>query len=111
MVEIGRTRVVVPERIQKGDLIRVQVVVQHPMDTGFFRDANAEIIPAYFIKDVVVKYGDDEIATFEWTSGVSKDPMVAFKLKAEHEGPLTFIWRDNKGGEYTGSAEIKFATA
>jgi sulfur-oxidizing protein SoxZ len=111
MMEIGKTRVVVPERIQKGDLIRVQVVVQHPMDTGFFRDANAVIIPAYFIKDVVVKYGDEEIATFEWTSGVSKDPMLALQLKAEREGPLTFVWRDNRGAEYTGSADIKFVTA
>jgi sulfur-oxidizing protein SoxZ len=111
MMEIGRTRVVVPERIQKGQVIRVQVVVQHPMDTGFFRDANAVIIPAYFIKDVVVKYGEEEIATFEWTSGISKDPMIAFQLKAEKEAPLTFIWRDNKGAEYTGSADIRFTTA
>lgn len=111
MIEIGRTRVVVPERIQKGETIRVQVVVQHPMDTGFFRDANAEIIPAYFIKDVVVKYGDEEIATFEWTSGISRDPMLAFQLKAEKEAPLTFVWRDNKGGEYTGSADIRFTAA
>jgi sulfur-oxidizing protein SoxZ len=111
MMEIGRTRVVVPERIQKNDVIRVQVVVQHPMDTGFFRDANAVIIPPYFIKDVVVKYGDEEVASFEWTSGISKDPMVAFQLKAEKEAPLTFLWRDNKGAEYTGSTEIKFVTA
>lgn len=111
MMEIGKTRVVVPERIQKNDVIRVQVVVQHPMDTGFFRDANAVLIPPYFIKDVVVKYGSDEIATFEWTSGISKDPMVAFQLKADKEAPISFVWRDNKGGEYTGSTEIKFATA
>lgn len=111
MMEIGKTRVVVPERIQKGDTIRVQVVVQHPMDTGSFRDANAVIIPAYFIKDVTVKYGEEEIATFEWTSGISRDPMLAFQLKADKEAPLAFVWRDNRGAEYTGSADIKFATA
>ncbi|HWA16169.1 MAG TPA: thiosulfate oxidation carrier complex protein SoxZ [Gemmatimonadales bacterium] len=111
MMEIGKTRVVVPERIEKGQVIRVHVVVQHPMDTGFFRDANAVLIPPYFIKDVVVRYGEEEIATFEWTSGISKDPMIAFLLKAEKEAPLTFVWRDNKGGEYSGSTEIKFTAA
>lgn len=110
MPETGRTKIVVPDRIQRGDVIRVQVLVQHPMDTGFFRDANANIIPAWFIKDVVVRYGDEQIATFEWTSGISKDPMVTFQLKAEKEAPLTFQTRDNRGNEFSGSTEIKFAT-
>lgn len=111
MLETGKTKIVLPARIARGDVIRVQVVVQHPMDTGFFRDANAVIIPAWFISDVQVKLGDEEIARFEWTSGISKDPMVSFQLRAEREGPLTFLWRDNRGQEYSGSAELKFATA
>lgn len=111
MPETGKTRIVVPERIQKNDVIKVQAIVQHPMDTGFFRDANAEIIPPWFIKDVVVTYGETEVARFEWTSGISKDPMIAFQLRAEREGPLTFLWRDNRGSEYSGSTEIKFTTA
>jgi sulfur-oxidizing protein SoxZ len=110
MREIGKTRIVIPERIQKGDVIKVQTVVQHPMDTGFFRDANAELIPPYFINDVRVLYGDDEIARFEWTSGISRDPMVTFQLRADKEAPLTFVWRDNKGGEYRSSIDIAFAT-
>lgn len=110
MPETGKTRVVLPERIQRGDVIRVQVVMQHPMDTGFFRDANANIIPAWFISDVRVLYGDAEVARFEWTSGISKDPMVAFQLRAESEGTLTVISKDNRGSEFRGSAELKFAT-
>jgi sulfur-oxidizing protein SoxZ len=69
MLETGKTRIVVPERIQRGDVIRVQIVVQHPMDTGFFRDANANIIPPWFINDVRVMLGEMEVARFEWTSG------------------------------------------
>lgn len=110
MPETGRTKVVVPERIQRGDVIRVQFVVQHPMDTGFFRDANAEMIPAWFIRDVRVLYGADEIASFEWTSGISKDPMVSFQLRADREALLTVISKDNRGSEFRGAAEIKFAT-
>ena len=110
-METGKTKIVLPPRIQRGDVIRVQVAVQHPMDTGFFRDANAEIIPAWFIKDVQVMLGDAEIARFEWTSGISKDPIVSFQLKAETEGALTFHWTDNRGAKYSGTAELKFVTA
>ncbi len=109
MLETGKTRVMLPERIQRGDVIRVQVVIQHPMDTGFFRDANANIIPAWFIKDVQVDYDGTEIARFEWTSGISRDPMFVFRLRADREGTLTVRSRDTRDSEFSGSAEIVFA--
>ena len=64
-------------------LIMVNAIVTHPMDTGFFRNAEGQPIPAYFIKDVVVTYGDQEVARFEWTSGISRDPVVSFTLRAD----------------------------
>jgi sulfur-oxidizing protein SoxZ len=110
MTEIGKARIVVPARIARGETIRVQSIVQHPMDTGFFRDANANLIPPYFIQDVAVTYAGVEVARFEWTSGVSRDPMVTFMLKADTEGPLTMVWKDNKGGVYQTSVDIAFST-
>ncbi|HSE46785.1 MAG TPA: thiosulfate oxidation carrier complex protein SoxZ [Gemmatimonadales bacterium] len=110
MAETGKAKIVIPDRIKQGDAIRVQTIVQHPMDTGFFRDANADLIPPWFINDVRVLYGDEEIARFEWTSGISKDPVVTFLLRADREAPLTFVWRDNKSREYRSAIDIKFAT-
>jgi thiosulfate oxidation carrier complex protein SoxZ len=108
---IGDARIRIPDRIARGDLIIVNAIVAHPMDTGFFRTAEGQPIPAYFIKDVVVTYGDEPVARFEWTSGVSKDPIVSFTLKADKEAPLTMIWTDSKGGVYRQSAAIAFAAA
>ncbi|MEZ0336536.1 MAG: thiosulfate oxidation carrier complex protein SoxZ, partial [Gemmatimonadales bacterium] len=83
----------------------------HPMDTGFFRTAEGQPIPAYFIKDVVVTYGEQEVARFEWTSGVSRDPIISFTLKADREATLSMVWTDNKGGVFKQSANISFASA
>jgi len=109
-MEIGKGKIVIPDHIAQNDVIRVQAVVQHPMDTGFFRDANANMIPPYFIQDVTVSYGGSEVARFEWTSGVSKDPMVAFQLKADKEAPLAIVYKDNKGNSYQLTVPIAFAT-
>lgn len=108
---IGEARIRVPERIARGEVITVNAIVSHPMDTGFFRTAEGQPIPAYFIKDVVVTYGDQEIARFEWTSGVSRDPVISFTLRADREAPLAMVWSDNKGGVYRQSADIRFASA
>jgi len=111
MAEIGRTRIVLPERIARGDVIKVQTVVQHPMDTGFFRTPEGAPIPSYFIKNVVVTYAGEEVARFDWTSGISRDPVVSFTLKADKEGPLTMVWTDTKGLSFTQSVSISFVSA
>jgi thiosulfate oxidation carrier complex protein SoxZ len=108
---IGDARIRIPDRIARGDLIIVNAIVVHPMDTGFFRTAEGQPIPAFFIKDVVVTYGDEQVARFEWTSGVSRDPIVSFTLKADKEAPLTMVWTDSKGGVYRQSVAIAFAAA
>jgi sulfur-oxidizing protein SoxZ len=107
---IGEARIRVPDRISRGDVITVNSIVSHPMDTGFFRDAEGDPIPAYFIKLVVVTYGGEEVARFDWTSGVSRDPVVTFSLKAEKEAPLTMVWTDNKGATFKQSVNITFTS-
>ncbi|MDQ3209072.1 MAG: thiosulfate oxidation carrier complex protein SoxZ [Gemmatimonadota bacterium] len=107
---IGEARIRVPDRIQRGDLIIVHSIVSHPMDTGFFRDADGDPIPAYFIEHVVVTYGGTEVARFDWTSGISRDPVVSFTLRADKEAPLTMTWTDNQGATFRQSVNIGFAS-
>jgi sulfur-oxidizing protein SoxZ len=109
--DVGDARIRIPDRIARGDMIIVNSIISHPMNTGFFRTAEGQPIPAWFIKDVVVTYGSEEIARFEWTSGISKDPVVSFMLKADKEAPLTMVWTDNKGANFTKTADIAFASA
>jgi sulfur-oxidizing protein SoxZ len=107
---IGEARIKVPDRISRGDVIVVNSIITHPMDTGFFRTAQGTPIPAYFIKDVVVDYAGQEVARFEWTSGISRDPVVSFTLRVDREGPLTMVWTDNKGDSFKQSVPISFAS-
>jgi sulfur-oxidizing protein SoxZ len=109
MMATGDARVIVPNAISRGDVIYVRALIEHPMDTGFFRTAQGAPIPAYFIHDVVVTYGDETVARFVWTSGISRDPSVTFPIKATREAPVTVTWTDNKGGVYRQSADIRFA--
>jgi sulfur-oxidizing protein SoxZ len=108
---IGEARIRLPDRISRGEVITVNSIISHPMDTGFFRTADGQPIPAFFIRDVVITYGDQQIARFEWTSGISRDPVVSFTLRADKEAPLRMVWTDSKGGVYQRSVDIAFASA
>jgi sulfur-oxidizing protein SoxZ len=110
-IDVGDARIRVPDQIKRGDVITVNAIISHPMDTGFFRTPEGDPIPAYFIKDVVVTYGNQEVARFEWTSGISRDPVVSFTLKADKEAPLSVTWSDNKGASFKQSVHISFGSA
>jgi sulfur-oxidizing protein SoxZ len=109
--DIGEARIRVPDQIKRGDLITVNSIISHPMDTGFFRTPEGDPIPAYFIRQVVITYGDREVARFDWTSGISRDPVVSFTLRADKEAPLSMVWTDNKGATFKQSVNISFASA
>ena len=86
---VGEARIVVPPSAAAGSVIYVRALVSHPMHTGLFRDAAGVPIAAWFIREVVVSYGDEEVARFEWTSGISRDPFVTFPLRATRTAPRT----------------------
>src|SRR5436309_15721207 len=81
-LEVGAARILVPPTIRRGDVIDVRALVEHPMATGLVRDAEGHPIPAHFINDVSVMYGDREAAHFVWASGISRDPFVEFPLRS-----------------------------
>lgn len=105
----GDARVLLPQSVKSGDVIYVRAIIEHPMDTGFFRTSEGQPIPAFFIHYVTVMYGDEQIAHFEWTSGVSRDPSVTFPVRATKEAPVTVIWKDNKGGVYHQTVDVRFS--
>jgi sulfur-oxidizing protein SoxZ len=104
----GDAKILLPDEIRRDSMIHVRALLSHPMDTGFFRTPEGKPIPAYFVDEVSVAYGDEEVAHFQWTSGISRDPYVAFTLKATREAPLTITWKDNKGGVFRQTAQIRF---
>lgn len=104
----GDARILLPAAITRDAVIYVRALVTHPMATGLGRDESGKPIPAYFIREVSVTYGGERVASFTWTSGISRDPYVAFPLRATREAPLVITWSDNEGGVYTSSADVRF---
>ena len=94
--------------MRRGAVIHVRAMLAHPMLTGLSRDGEGRPIPAYWVKEVRVSYGGEPLARFEWSSGISRDPYVAFPLTAAREGSLTVTWTDNRGAVFTRTADIRF---
>lgn len=90
-----------------GDITEVQALIQHPMDSGFIKDAKGEIIPAHFIQELKFEYNGKDVFIADWGPAVSKDPYVKFSFKGAKKGDeIKISWIDNKGASDTTTAKI-----
>jgi sulfur-oxidizing protein SoxZ len=90
-----------------GGTTEVQALIQHPMDSGFVKDAKGEVIPPHFIQELTFEYNGKSVFVADWGAAVSKDPYVKFSFKGAKKGDdLKISWTDNKGGSDTIIAKI-----
>jgi sulfur-oxidizing protein SoxZ len=91
-----------------GDTTEVQALIQHPMDSGFVKDAKGELIPPHFIQEVIFEHDGKKIFVADWGPAVSKDPYLKFAFKGGKKGDdLKISWTDNKGGSDQTTAKIQ----
>ena len=94
--------------ISNGDLTEVQTLIQHPMDSGFVKDAQGAVIPAHFIQQLTFEHGDRKIFVADWGPAVAKDPYVKFSFRGANKGDdIKISWVDNKGATDTTTAKIQ----
>ncbi len=94
--------------IANGDMTEVQSLIQHPMDSGFVKDAAGNLIPPHHIEVVQFEHGGSTVVTALWGPAVSKDPYLKFSFKGGKKGDeLTVSWVDNKGASDSLTAKIQ----
>ena len=94
--------------VSNGSTTEVQALVQHPMDSGFVKDAKGELISPHHIEVVEFEHSGKSVFTALWGPAVSKDPYVKFSFKGGNKGDdLTVSWVDNKGGTDSLVAKIQ----
>ncbi|RLJ71443.1 sulfur compound chelating protein SoxZ [Hydrogenivirga caldilitoris] len=107
MATIGRAVVRVPKSASKGEVVKIQMVITHPMETGLRKDKKTgQLIPAHYITKVEFLFNGKKVTTLHTGAGVSKNPYFAIKMKVTESGTLTIKYEDNKGGKWEKSAEI-----
>ena len=94
--------------ISNGDTTEVQALVQHPMDSGFVKDAQGQTIPPHFIQQLTFEHNGRKVFLANWGPAVSKDPYVKFAFKGASKGDeLKIGWVDNKGTSDATTAKIQ----
>jgi sulfur-oxidizing protein SoxZ len=90
----------------EGGVAEVKALISHPMDGERKDKTTGEVIPAHFIQELVAELNGKPVMSALWGSGVSKNPYLAFKVKANTGDTLKLSWKDNKGDSDSVEAKV-----
>ena len=90
-------RLQVPSTVRAGEAVEVRVLVQHPMETGFRREADGRAVPMNVVHSLVCHLAGAEVLRAEFGTGVSANPYLAFWIVPPASGELVVEWVDDAG--------------
>jgi sulfur-oxidizing protein SoxZ len=90
-------RIQVPKGAKRGEVIRIRLLIQHPMETGYRLDADGKKVPKNVIRLLVCRYNGVEVFRADLSSGIAANPYVQFYTVADKSGELEFTWVDDAG--------------
>ena len=102
-----QARVAVPRSARPGEVIAIKTLIQHPMETGFRRDLDGDVIPVHIIHRFVCTYNGEEVFRADLHPAIAANPYLTFHTVATESGRIEFTWYDDDGGVYTEGAEIE----
>jgi sulfur-oxidizing protein SoxZ len=104
---MAQARIRVPRTAAKGEVIEIKTLIQHPMETGFRRDFEGNLIPVRIIHRFMCTYDGEEVFRVDFHPSIAANPYLSFRTVATASGRLEFAWHDDDGSVYTASAEIE----
>jgi len=103
---IGTAILRVPKEAQKGQIIRVQMVITHPMASRRRDPQTGQEIPGHFLTKLQLFYNDQLVSEMIMATGISANPFIALPLKVESSGVVKIAYEDNRDGKWERTAEI-----
>jgi len=86
-----------PERVFAGDVVKVRLLVQHPMETGYLPDLLGKLVPRNVIQSLTCTWGQQEVFHVEPSSGISANPLFEFHVRAQQTAEMLVEWTDDRG--------------
>ena len=90
-------RVQWPENVRSGEIVKVRLLIQHPMDTGYLQDFTGKVVPRNIIRVLTCYLGSQEVFRIEPSSGIAANPFFEFYVRATATAEFKIEWLDDKG--------------
>ncbi len=108
MARLGKMKLKQSAPVRLGQPNQAQLLISHPNYSGLQMDqVTRHYIPAHFVQDVKISYGNETIMTVEGAISLSEDPSFHFTYVPEGPGALSVEVRDTEDAVFTGSWPVE----
>ncbi|MBK8007933.1 MAG: thiosulfate oxidation carrier complex protein SoxZ [Rhizobiales bacterium] len=80
---------------KKGEVVTVRTIVQHVMETAFRKTEDGKPVPQKIVNRFECKLNGKPVIVWTLGTGVSANPYLEFRFKAEEAGELKMVWTDD----------------
>jgi sulfur-oxidizing protein SoxZ len=81
---------------KKGEVVTVRTIVQHAMETGFRKDTDGKTVPQKIVNKFDCVFNGKPVISWALGTGVSANPYLEFRFRAEEAGDLKMVWIDDE---------------
>jgi sulfur-oxidizing protein SoxZ len=86
-----------PAEAKKGEVIEIKILISHPMETGYRRDAMGQPIPRHIVNRFVCRYNGEVVFQAELFPAIAANPFLSFFTVATDSGEVLLQWTDDQG--------------
>ena len=111
---MARTLITIPATARRDEIIEIRVLIQHPMETGYRRSSEGEMLARNLIRRFTCRFEEEGksgngVAIFSAMlyAAVSANPFLTFHARATASGAFVFNWKGDDGFAQSERAAIK----
>jgi sulfur-oxidizing protein SoxZ len=86
-----------PASAPRGSLVEVRATIAHPMETGYRRSSEGEMLPRDLVRRVEARFEGELFFSADFHAAVSANPYLAFSLRLPGSGELSVRWTGDRG--------------
>ena len=103
---MARTLIQVNTRPRAGEIVEVRTLIAHPMETGYRTDTHGRPVPRDILRRFVCRFDGEVVFSAELHPAIAANPYLAFPLRVERAGTLSFTWEGDHGFSQTESVTL-----
>lgn len=99
-----------PNPARPGEIVTVKTLAEHEMEPGVrFNPQSLVVYPRFILNKIICRYNGETVFWADWFSGVSANPYLAFKIRADRTGPVEIEWIDDYNASTSRTVELVVA--
>lgn len=104
-----RAVIILPAAIKAGEAFEVRATVAHAMETGYRSSDDGARLPRELVRRFECRLDGELVCAADLYAAISANPYLAFWMRADRSGELSFVWRGDKGFEHRETRTLKLA--